>query len=180
MVKIYMKIVYVNDKNAKQFDNQVNKQHVFAKYFSPSCPACISMKPEWDDMCKEIDEKYNTDLLLAEIDPNGMSSLEKTHTYSDVDYVPHIVILERGQKVNEYNGAKTKDKMIEFLLENGYLKDKMMGGSKKTKRKSTKRKKTKRNKSCIGKRNGKSGCRKCCRTKRKRNRCLRKCMRGRK
>ena len=141
MVKIYMKILYVNDKNAKMFDKQVDKQPVFAKYFSPSCPACIAMETEWDDMCKDIDEKYNTDLLLAQIDPNGMSSLEKTHTYNDVDYVPHIVILEHGKKVNEYNGPKTKNNMIQFLLDNGYLKNKTRGGSKSFKKNTRRSKK---------------------------------------
>ena len=125
-----MKILYINDKNAKSFDKQVDDNVVFAKYFSPSCPACIAMEGEWDSMCKDIDEKYNTDLLLAQIDPHGMSSLENTHTYSDVDYVPHIVILKNGKKVDEYNGPKTKDKMIEYLMNGGYLKSKMSGGKK--------------------------------------------------
>lgn len=123
-----MKILHINDKNAKSFDKQVDNNIVFAKYFSPSCPACIAIKGEWESMCKDIEAKYNTDLLLAEIDPNGMSSLENTHTYSDVDYVPHIVILKNGKKIDEYNGPKTKDKMIEYLINGGYLKHKMSGG----------------------------------------------------
>ena len=129
-----MKILYVNGTNAKKFDKQVDNNITFAKYFSPSCPACIGMKDEWIDMCKDIDQKYNTDLILAEIDPDGMTGLENTHTYNDVDYVPHIVILENGKKIKEYNGPKTKDNMIEFLLQGGYLQRKMNGGSKKSKK----------------------------------------------
>ena len=141
---MYMKILYINDKNAKSFDKQVNNHPVFAKYFSPSCPACIAMETEWDDMCKDIDDKYNTDLLLAQIDPSGMKTLEKTHTYSDVDYVPHIVILENGKKVKEYNGPKNKDDMIAFLMESGYLKNKMTGGSKSKKNKHRKNRRSKK------------------------------------
>ena len=141
-----MKIVYVNGKNAKKFDKQVDNNITFAKYFSPSCPACIGMKDEWDNMCKDIDQKYDTDLILAEIDPDGMEGLENTHTYNDVDYVPHIVILENGKKIKEYNGPKTKDKMIEFLLQGGYLKSKMTGGKKSKKTKAKKSKKTKKTK----------------------------------
>ena len=144
MVKLYMKILYVNDKNADTFDKVVvDQQPVFAKYFSPSCPACIAMETEWNDMCKEIYEKYDTDLLLAQIDPTGMEALKGTHTYNQVEYVPNLVILEHGKKVNEYNGDKKKYDMIHFLLENGYLQHKIMGGSKKL-RKNTKRKNTKR------------------------------------
>ena len=94
-----MKIVYVKDTNALEFDKQNKQNIVFAKYFSPGCPACIAMESEWDDMCKDIDDKYNTDLILAQIDPTGMSKLEKTATYSDVDYVPSIVILKNGKKI---------------------------------------------------------------------------------
>ena len=68
-----MKIVYVKDTNALEFDKQNKQNIVFAKYFSPGCPACIAMESEWDDMCKDIDDKYNTDLILAQIDPTGMS-----------------------------------------------------------------------------------------------------------
>lgn len=139
-------IISVTDKNALEFDKE-NKQHiVFAKYFSPGCPACIAMESEWNDMCKDIDENYNTDLILADINPEGMSELENTDTYSDVDYVPCIVILENGKKIFEYNGPKNKDDMINFLVTNRYLKNEMKGGSKRT----TQKGKSKKNKTKKG------------------------------
>tara|TARA_B110000037_G_scaffold20930_1_gene22859 strand:+ start:10130 stop:10651 length:522 start_codon:yes stop_codon:yes gene_type:complete len=123
-----MKILYVNDVNAQHFDNENKKYPVFAKYFSPTCPACIAMESEWDDMCKDIDKKYNTDMIMAQIDPQGMNKLEDMKTHSDVAYVPSIMILKNGQKVKEYEGEKRKDKMVQFLVENGLIKPKR-GGS---------------------------------------------------
>ena len=123
-----MKILYVNDTNAQHFDNENKKHPVFAKYFSPTCPACIAMESEWDDMCKDIDKKYNTDMIMAQIDPQGMNKLEGMKTHSDVAYVPTIMILKNGQKVKEYEGEKRKDKMLQFLLDNGLIKPKR-GGS---------------------------------------------------
>jgi len=41
-----MKILYINGKNADKFDKYNKKHPVFAKYFSPSCPACIAMENE--------------------------------------------------------------------------------------------------------------------------------------
>ena len=129
-----MKIIYVNDTNALNFDKE-NKQNItFAKYFSPTCPACVAMESEWDNMCKDIEQKYDTDLLLAQIDGKGMNKLEQTDTYSDVAYVPSIILLKNGQKVEEYNGPKKKDEMIEFLLKKGHIKPKMRGGIKLTRR----------------------------------------------
>jgi thiol-disulfide isomerase/thioredoxin len=122
-----MKILYVNDTNAQHFDNENQKDPVFAKYFSPTCPACIAMESEWDDMCKDIDKKYNTDMIMAQIDPQGMNELENMKTHSDVAYVPTIMILKNGQKVKEYEGEKRKDKMLQFLLENGLIKPKRGG-----------------------------------------------------
>ena len=126
-----MKILYVNDTNAQHFDNENKKHPVFAKYFSPTCPACIAMESEWDDMCKDIDKKYNTDMIMAQIDPQGMNELENMKTHSDVAYVPTIMILKNGQKVKEYEGEKRKDKMLQFLVDNGLIKPKRGGSSSK-------------------------------------------------
>jgi thiol-disulfide isomerase/thioredoxin len=130
---MYMKILYVNDTNAQHFDNENKKHPVFAKYFSPTCPACIAMESEWDDMCKDIDTKYNTDMIMAQIDPQGMNELENMKTHSDVAYVPTIMILKNGQKVKEYEGEKRKDKMLQFLVDNGLIKPKRGGSSSKAK-----------------------------------------------
>ena len=142
-----MKILYVNDTNAQHFDNENKKHPVFAKYFSPTCPACIAMESEWDDMCKDIDKKYNTDMIMAQIDPQGMNKLENMKTHSDVAYVPTIMILKNGQKVKEYEGEKRKDKMLQFLVENGLIKPKRGGSCSKAKH----------YKSRKSKRSGKSG-----------------------
>ena len=53
-----MKIVYVKDTNALEFDKQNKQNTVFAKYFSPTCPACIAMSDEWSGMCDEVKRKY--------------------------------------------------------------------------------------------------------------------------
>ena len=134
-----MKILYVKDEpSAIEFNKENKKNIVFAKYFSPTCPACKVMESEWDELCKDIDEKYNTDLILAQIDPQGMEHLGNMNTYSDVEYVPAIIILKNGKKIEEYNGPKNKSDMLNFLLEKGHLKQKMIGGTKRRVRKSKK------------------------------------------
>lgn len=138
-----MKILYIDKNNALQFhkDNMNNVNPVvFAKYFSPTCPACIAMSDEWSNMCDEVKRKYNhTDLVLAQIDPTGMSELDNTSTYSDVDYVPSLVILNDGKKVKQYDGSRQKEDMIRFLIEEGYLSDIKMKGGRKPKPKSNKK-----------------------------------------
>ena len=64
----------------------------------------------------------------------------------------------------EYDGPKDKEKMIEFLLQNGLIKSKMNGGyrskSRKTKAKKTKVKKTKAKKTKAKKTKSKKNARK--------------------
>jgi thioredoxin-like negative regulator of GroEL len=151
-----MKILYVNDTNAQHFDNENKKHPVFAKYFSPTCPACIAMESEWDDMCKDIDKKYNTDMIMAQIDPQGMNKLEGMKTHSDVAYVPSIMILKNGQKVKEYEGEKRKDKMLQFLLDNRLITPKRGGSCSKARqhksRKGRKGRKSRKNRTSKTKR----------------------------
>ena len=104
-----MKFIHVNNRNANTFKNQAQDKDAFVKYYSPTCPACIAMEDEWDNMCKDIDEKYNTDIILAQMDPTGMKELEPSEIHTDVDYVPTLVILKHGKKHKEYNGQKNKD-----------------------------------------------------------------------
>lgn len=134
-----MKLLYVNDKNANIFKNEVKTKDAFVKYFSPSCPACIAMEDEWDDLCKDIDEKYNTDLILAQMDPSGIKELESSNVHTDVDFVPSIIILKDGKKHKEYNGVKKKEDMINFLVKEGYIHPKMKGGGKTLKNTKNKR-----------------------------------------
>ena len=129
-----MKVLYVNGQNAKYFDSENKKKPVFAKYFSPTCPACVAMENDWDEMCKDIDNKYNTDLIMAQIDPQGINELGNMNTYSDVQYVPTLILLENGQRVKEYNGPKKKDDLIHFLMENGLINPKRVGGKRFKKR----------------------------------------------
>ena len=136
-----MRILYVNGKNAREFDKENKKHNVFAKYFSPTCPACVAMEDVWDNTCKEVNEKYDTDMIMAQIDPDGMDELKNMKTHSDVAYVPSLLVLKNGKKIKEYEGPKEKNKIIEFLLENGLIKSKvnMNGGSKSRKNKTSSR-----------------------------------------
>lgn len=136
-----MRILYVNGKNAKEFDTENKKHTVFAKYFSPTCPACVAMEDVWDNTCKEVNEKYDTDMIMAQIDPDGMDELKNMKTHSDVAYVPSLLVLKNGKKIKEYEGPKEKNKIIDFLLENGLIKSKvnMNGGAKSRKNKTASR-----------------------------------------
>jgi thioredoxin-like negative regulator of GroEL len=85
-----------------------------------------------------------------------MNKLEGMKTHSDVAYVPSIMILKNGQKVKEYEGEKRKDKMLQFLLDNGLITPKRGGSCSKARqhksRKGRKGRKSRKNRTSKTKR----------------------------
>lgn len=123
-----MKIIYVNNKNAAQFEADQINNDIFAKYYSPTCPACISMEQDWDDMCNDLEKNYDGDLTIAAFDPDAIDNFDNIH--KRIDGYPTMIILKNGKKHHEYQGNRTKNDMIQYLLDKKLISKKMKGGSK--------------------------------------------------
>ena len=67
-----MKFMNVNGETAGLFSNLAKNTIVFAKYYSPTCPACVAMSEEWENMEKELSRNgvYSGDLIIAQIEPS--------------------------------------------------------------------------------------------------------------
>ena len=66
----------VNDPpSAQRFQQRAKNYVIFAKFYSPTCPACIASEEEWgllkDNLAPENRDKFD----LAEVDPEGMRCL---------------------------------------------------------------------------------------------------------
>ena len=72
-----------------------------------------------------------------------MEHLGNMNTYSDVEYVPAIIILKNGKKIEEYNGPKNKNDMLNFFIKKRTFKTKDDGGCEKKSEKIKKNKKKK-------------------------------------
>ena len=175
----------VNGETAGLFSNLAKNTIVFAKYYSPTCPACVAMSEEWENMEKELSRNgaYSGDIIIAQIDPSGMKSLSSTNIYSDVQYVPTIVVLENGIKKQDYNGERNSNKMIAFLLENDYIVEKngsvtskSMNGGKKTRRTTIRTKNIRKHSKSMHKRS--KTMRNRSKNNRKRSKSIRKCSRS--
>jgi thiol-disulfide isomerase/thioredoxin len=145
-----MKIEIVNEINLKDlndFERKASNKTMFAKYFSPTCPACIKVKDDWDNMCKELENDYEGDIMVANIDPEAMDNLKTV--YHDIQYVPRIAIIKNGKLEEEYNKEITKEDLIQFLMEKGLIHKRdisQSGGGirKRIKRKTKKNRKNKK------------------------------------
>ncbi len=109
-----------------------------------------------DKNCWECQQKKCKKYLLSNSIKNIWNDYPKDGSIvfiEDLMKDTHSIIKERLSKEKEL------DPSLQEIM------SKAMGGSKR---------KTKRG--CKGKRNGTDGCRKCCKTKRKYNKCLKRCM----
>ena len=145
----------VNDPpSAQRFQQRAKNYVIFAKFYSPTCPACIASEEEWgrlkDNIAPENSDKFD----LAEVDPEGMRELQD-HKYDnmniDVKFVPTFAVMKDGKVADIYEGERNHRDMIQYLKDKKYLKEYnemsegqrcMQRGGGNKKRKTTRKKKT--------------------------------------
>jgi hypothetical protein len=100
------------------------KQHIITKYYSDLCPHCVHMKEDWNKVISTIMNNYTPELpshnlVMANVDvDNGMSSCDKKYIPDSYDYVPTIAIIVDGKKVSEFQGERTFQNMLNWVVSN--------------------------------------------------------------
>ncbi len=100
------------------------KQHIITKYYSNGCPHCVHMKEDWNKVISTIMNNYTPELpshnlVMANVDvDNGMSSCDKKYIPDSYDYVPTIAIIVDGKKVSEFQGERTFQNMLNWVVSN--------------------------------------------------------------
>lgn len=100
------------------------KQHIITKYYSDGCPHCVHMKEDWNKVISTIMNNYtpelpNHNLVMANVDVDkGMSSCDKKYIPDSYDYVPTIAIIVDGKKVSEFQGERTFQNMLNWVVSN--------------------------------------------------------------
>jgi len=100
------------------------KHHIIAKYYSDGCPHCVHMKKDWDKVISTIMTDYTPELpshnlVMANVDvDNGISSCDKKYIPESYDYVPTIAIIVDGKKVSEFQGERTFENMLNWVVSN--------------------------------------------------------------
>jgi len=182
-----MKVLSIDDSNAFIFDDELMKAPVFVKFYHPNCGHCVAMKDAWNNMSKELKNKYDGDMSIIEVHADAIPKINNT-IKNNIPGYPTIMKIDKGGKIKkEYNGDRSQNDMMEFIKNNFSIEEKKQSGGKKSRkvrnsrksrklRKSIKSRKYKKKTSCIGKKDGKKGCRTCCKTKKHKKKCIKKCM----
>lgn len=145
-----MKKIDIMPGKENLFYSEVGKHPIFVKFYMDGCPHCENMKQDWIDLENELLNNYSGDLTVMSVNARALNTLKSPLT-SQVNGFPTIFMIKRdGSKGLDFQGERTKDDMLEFVLENDKdikknvaLQSSMISAINKVKRKSKKSKKHK-------------------------------------
>jgi thiol-disulfide isomerase/thioredoxin len=113
-----MKKINILPENERLFYNEVGKRPVFVKFYMDGCPHCENMKPAWMDLENELMQKYQGDFTIMDVNARALNTLKSPITQY-VEGFPSIFIIKKdGSKGLDFEGERTKDGMLKFLLDN--------------------------------------------------------------
>lgn len=119
-----MKKIDIRPGKENLFYDELGKRAIFVKFYMDGCPHCENMKLDWEELENELLNNYDGNFTIMSVNERVLKSLNHP-ILNDVKGFPTIYMInERGQKVATYNGEKTKNEMLKFILQNSNIKKK--------------------------------------------------------
>jgi len=113
-----MKKINIFPENEKLFYDEVGKRPVFVKFYMDGCPHCENMKPAWIELENELIKNYQGDFTIMDVNARALNTLKNPIT-KYVEGFPSIFIIKKdGSKGLDFEGERTKDDMLNFVLDN--------------------------------------------------------------
>ncbi len=132
------------NKKAKSGNN------TFIIYFAHWCPHCQALTPELIKLDKFLTE--NKDKLTGQAVRVSDEHVGELDVFNKPEGFPTIVVLDgNGEKKKDFNGSRTMDGFLKFLMSNGVYSGEMKGGKKTTKKSKKAAKKSKKSKKAAKK-----------------------------
>ena len=122
--------MYVKRHNVDEFNKEIMQNPGLIEYYLPQCKHCQDFAPEWSKMCMEIQKDYDGNVVIAAIDCSEPQTMEDLQCHKDVGAFPTVLKMDRGEKIKEYGGVRTKDALMEFILREFDMQPKKSGRSK--------------------------------------------------
>ena len=99
----------------KSFKKEVmdNDLNVFVKFYSPTCPHCIKLKPDFEELAEKL--KYNKNIRIAEYNMKQNDFEE-----FQIRGYPTLILFKAGEKDKHitYRGNRTVEDMMNFVISN--------------------------------------------------------------
>ena len=132
-------------------ENKNDNQKHCVIYSMKGCPYCIQLDGELKKMVEAMKNKYTKKGEIAKIMSDQLPNVHEVED-AQLNGFPTIIIVSNGKRNKTFNGPRTSDELINFLLQNEVIAkqssedtNNMMGrAKKKTLRKAKKSKKAKK------------------------------------
>lgn len=113
-----MKKIDIRPGKENLFYDEIGKRPIFVKFYMDGCPHCEIMKPAWEELENDLLNNYDGDFTIMSVNARSLNTL-KGPIVENVQGFPTLFVINRnGTKGLDYNGSRTKDDMLNFILHN--------------------------------------------------------------
>jgi thiol-disulfide isomerase/thioredoxin len=111
-----MKVLNILPGKEKLFTDEIGNSPIFVKFYMDGCPHCENMKTDWSNLEKELTMNYDGNFTIMSVNARALNTL-KHPLLENVQGFPTLFMINLdGTKGEDYNGERTKDEMLEFVL----------------------------------------------------------------
>jgi thioredoxin domain-containing protein 5 len=104
----------VTKLSPESFKAEVEKGVTFVKFFAPWCGHCKRMAPTWEKLAENYVD--NEGVTIAHVDCTDEENKNRALCDGEgVNGFPTLNIYKDGEKVEEYNGKRDLDALVEFV-----------------------------------------------------------------
>ena len=96
------------------FNTDVSKGKKLVWFYADWCGHCKSMKEEWDNASNEVDGK----MVKINLGNSEDSKTEEISKKYEIQSFPTILLLENGEKKNDYEGERKTADFVKFVNQN--------------------------------------------------------------
>ena len=137
--------------DATDLENKINgPEKSLIIYLMDGCNHCSVLKEELKKVKPELKKYKSKGGIIAKLEQKFMD-LVNVENRNILGY-PTMIVTQNGKQVDEFNDERSKEKIIEFLLEHGIIEAAALGGAK---RKTIRRGKNKSHKKRQGRKSHK-------------------------
>ena len=109
----------IERNNASQFDEKINNMSGPVLFHHPGCIHCVMMRPKWNQMIKELNNKH-VNCKILEVNAEALPMIQ--HPLGKVEGFPRLINVVNGVEKNVFTDERNVNNMLQFVLK--HLKEK--------------------------------------------------------